>query len=567
MTPCPCMVLLLGRKDRMSRKVIVTIIIVAILGTGLYFSWPTLREWMTSTDEQALDLEYLEIEKGSLSSTVSATGSVEPRAENILSFETSGRIIELLVKENDPVKKGMVLARLDTARLAESVLQAKAALSGAEAQLAKALAGPRPGETAAAEAAVAAAEAGVAAARADLDRAQAQLAQVLAGPTEADMAIVQSAVDSAQAQLEQLLAGPDEQSVEIARLQWELARNMLWQAQLERDAIKGRAQVPGYQKTLADASVGYAEISTVITQLQHELAGKGATGEAIRVAQAAVRQAQAQADKVKAGASEAEVAIAQAGVDAAKAQLKATQAQVDQAKAQLEIVQAGASEQDIALAQAQVDQARATLRQAELALNGAVIEAPFEGVVAMLHADLNELIAANMPAISLVDAKKFHIDVSVDETDVGQIAVGQRVEITLDAFRDQVLEGEIEYIAPTATLDLGIVSYLVRISIGPTDTTLRSGLTANATIITEVREDILLVPNLAISIDPESGQTYVERKTTTGVERVEIETGLTTALLSEVVSGLEAGDQVAVSSLSYREQFREMMGASFLGGE
>jgi len=287
----------------MSRKVIVTIIIVAILGAGLYFSWPTLRERMAPTDEQALDLEYLEIEKGSLSSTVSATGSVEPRAETVLSFETSGRIVELLVKENDPVKKGTVLSRLDTARLAESVLQAKAALSGAEAQLAKALAGPRPGEVAAAEAAVAAAEAGVAAARADLDRAKAQLAQVMAGPTKADTAIAQSAVDSAQAQLEQLLAGPDEQSVEIARLQWELARNMLWQAQLERDAIKGRAHVPNYQKTLADASVGYAEISTVIAQLQYKLAGKGTTGEAIRVAQAAVRQAQAQADKVKAGAS------------------------------------------------------------------------------------------------------------------------------------------------------------------------------------------------------------------------------------------------------------------------
>jgi HlyD family secretion protein len=556
---------LIKENTNMNRKVLIVIAVVAIAAVGIYFSFPTLQRLVAPMDDKEADLEYLDVERGTLSSAVSATGSVEPRAETALSFETSGRIVELLVQENDSVEKGDVLAGLDTARLAESVLQTKAALAGAEAQVAKVLAGPRTAEVASAKAAVSAAEAGLAAAQADLDRAKAQLDQVAAGPTEADVAIAQSAVDSAQAQLDQLLVGPDEQSVEIARLSWDLARNALWQAQLERDAVKGRRGVPAYQKDLTDAVVGAAEISTVIAQLQHELAGKGATDEAIRVAQEGVRQAQAQLDKVKAGASQAEIDMARAGVDAAKAQVAVAQAQVDQAKAQLELLQSGPSEEDVALAQAQVDQAKATLRQAELALDGAMIVAPLDGVVAMLHADLNELIAPNAPVISLIDAEEFHIDVSVDEADVGKIAVGQDVEITLDAFRDKVIEGQVDYIAPTATMDAGIVSYLVRIIIGSTDLTLRSGLTANASIITEVHEDVLLVPNLAISIDPESGRKYVSRKTLTGIEEVEIETGLTTDLYSEVVSGLQDGDSVALSSLSSRERFREMMGSTFMG--
>jgi HlyD family secretion protein len=550
----------------MNRKLLIALVIVAILVIGIYVLFPRFQERMASTDDESANLEYLDVERGTLSSAVSATGSVEPRAETVLSFETSGRIVELLVKENDAVKEGIVLARLDMARLTESVLQAKAALAGAEAQLAKVLAGPHPAEIAATKAAVSAARARLAAAQADLDRAKAQLAQTLAGATEADLAIAQSAVDSAQAQLEQLLIGPDERSVEIARLNWELTRNTLWQAQLERDAVKGRRGTPQYQKELADAAVGAAEISTTITQLQYELAGQGATDEQTRVAQAAVRQAKAQLDKVKAGASETEVAMAQAGVDAAKAQVAVAGAQVDQAQAQLELLQSGAGEEDIVLAQAQVDQAEVTLRQAKLALDGAVIVAPFDGVVAALHADLNELIAPNMPVMSLIDAKEFHIDVRVDEADVGKIARGQDVEITLDAFREETLEGTIDYIAPTATMDAGIVSYLVRIIIGPTDLTLRSGLTANASIITEVRENVLMVPNQAISIDPESGRKYVTKKTLTGVEKAEIVTGLTTDLYSEVLSGLGDGDSVAVSSLSYREQFREMMDSSLLGG-
>lgn len=550
----------------MSKRLLITIVVIAVLGLALYLAWPKVGAWLASPREKDADVRYIEVERGALSASVAATGSVEPRAEAVLSFETSGRIVELSIQENDAVKKGQVLARLDTARLAQSVLQAKAALSGAQAQLDKALTGPRPGEIAAAEAAVAAAQAGVAAAQADLDRAEAQLAQVQAGPSEADLTIAQSVVDSAQAQLEQLLAGPDAQSVEIARLNWDLSRNALWQAQLERDAIQGRAGVPDYQKDLANAAVNAAETSARIAQLQYELAGKGASDEAIRISRAAVRQAQAQMDKVQAGASAAEVAMAQAGVDAVRAQLQAAQAQAAQAQAQLEILQIGASEADIALAQAQVDQAQATLRQSELALDGAAIVAPFDGVVAVLYADLNDLIAPNAPVIALIDAQSFHVDVSVDEADVGQIAMGQNVEFTLDAFRDEKLTGQVAYIAPTATLDLGVVSYLVRISIEPTEVTLRSGLTANASIITDVRCNVLLVPNLAVAIDAETGRKYVDRRTPIGVERVEIQTGLTNELFSEVVAGLEDGDAVAVSSASYREQFREMLGASFLGG-
>jgi len=549
----------------MNRRLWVVIAVIALVALGILV-FPRLQALMSGDSSQDADLEYLSVETGTLSSSVSATGSVEPHAEAVLSFESSGRIIELLVQENDPVTKGEVLARLDTARLAESVLQARAALTGAEAQLAQVLAGSRSGEIATAEAAVTAAQAGVVAAEADVARAEAQLTQVLAGPTDADIAIAQSAVDSAQAQLDQLLAGPDPDSVAVAQLNWELTKNALWEAQLQYDDIKDSDWVPDLQKNLTKGAVNAALISATIAEYQYKLAGKGATEEQIRSAQAAVQQAQAQLDKVEAGASKAEIAMAQAGVDAAKAQLAIAQAQVDQAEAQLATLKSGAREEEVALAQAQVDQAKASLRQAELALDGSVIEAPFDGVVAVVHADLSDLIGPNMPVISLIDATEFHIDVRVDETDVGQIAVGQDVEITLDAFRDEFIEGEVSYIAPTATMDAGIVSYLVRISIRPTELALRSGLTANASIITQVRENVVLVPNLAISIDPESGDKYVTKKTLTGLVKTYIETGLANDVVSEVTAGLQEGDTVAISSLSSREQFREMMGSTFMGG-
>jgi hypothetical protein len=90
-------------------------------------------------------------------------------------------------------------------------------------------------------------------------------------------------------------------------------------------------------------------------------------------------------------------------------------------------------------------------------------------------------------------------------------------------------------------------------------------MTANTEIVKEARDGVLLVPNLAIALDAETGLKYVDRQTATGFERVEIVTGLTTETYSEVLSGLELGDSVVISSLSAREQFRDLMDATFSG--
>ena len=138
--------------------------------------------------------------------------------------------------------------------------------------------------------------------------------------------------------------------------------------------------------------------------------------------------------------------------------------------------------------------------------------------------------------------------------------------LTLDAFLGRQLTGRVVAIAPTATLDLGIVTYGVAVAIDPTDLPLRVGLTANAEIIRGSRENVLLVPNLAITVTEPDGRKIVTRRTAAGDEQVAIETGLSTDLWSEVLSGLEEGDRVVVSSFSYRDQLQRAMEAYLQGG-
>jgi len=338
-------------------------------------------------------------------------------------------------------------------------------------------------------------------------------------------------VEGAQAQLEQVQAGPDEQTVEIAKLNWDLARNALWQAQLQRDATKGVPGVPGYKKDLADAVVGAAEISVRIAELQYNLAAKGATDEQIRVAQAAVSQAQAQLDKVKAGARSEEVDMAQAGVDAAEAQLaqaqagvdaaqanvdtaqagveaaqaavliaqagtKAAQAQLDQAQASLDLLEAGARREQISLLEANVAQAEAALAGAEAALKvldaqleRMTLTAPVGGIVVERLVHVGELASPGGSLFTLANLDEVTLTVYVPETDLGQVSLGQTVEVTVDAY-DDVFTGQVSHIAAQAEFTPKNVQtqeervhtvFAVNIQLDNADHRLKPGMPADAT--------------------------------------------------------------------------------------
>jgi len=281
------------------------------------------------------------------------------------------------------------------------------------------------------------------------------------------------------------------------------------------------------------------------------------TAAELAAAQAQVAQAEAYLAQLQA-AVEPQLRVAEAAVNAAQAQL-------DIAEAQLDLLRAGARNSDVAAAEAQVEQARVAVDSARLASERANLEAPLEGTLASIDIETGELVSSQMPVMTLVGDSQFTIEADVDEADIGWIDAGQAVKITIDAFPEQELAGRVLAIAPLASIDLGIVSYRVTIESQETSLPLRAGMTANTEIVKDQREGVLLVPNLAVALDTETGRKYVDRRTATGMERVEIETGLTTDIYSEVLSGLNVGDLVVVSSLSAREQFRDLMDATFSG--
>jgi RND family efflux transporter MFP subunit len=518
-------------------------------------------------DEQ---VEIVTVERGPLTVSITAVGSVSPRAEARLSFGTGGEVSDVLVQAGARVRKGQELARLETSDLELQVQSAEAALAAAQAQLDQLQAGTRAEDIASARANLDAAEARLEGAKADLRALQKGADENQIETAEADLRAAQASLELAQVQRDRLNEGPSAAVVADAQARLVSAQSQQKVARDRHDetlkCYEGVCPMLGTLEEQArfDLQAADAAVAAAQSQLNQLYAGPtpGQIDEAearLAAAQAQVDAVQAQLDLLRSGASLETLQAAQSNVDALQAQAEATQAQLDK-------LLTGVTPGEIATAKANLAQARVALDLAELALQKAVLKAPFDGVVSKLDIEPGEYVAPQLPIITLLDDSTFRIEVDVDEADIGWVQPGQEVGLNLDSFPGKTLIGRVVGIDTAATFEGGVVSYGVTIETDPMDLPLRGGMTVNAEIVTDQREDVLLVPNRAIWIDAESGQPFVERRLAEDIVRVNIEQGLANDEFSEVLSGLNQDDTLVVRSASVRERFREMMTSS-MGGQ
>ncbi len=496
--------------------------IVAIV-IGFVLLRPQAQQNAVSSGLAGGDEEIVTAFIGDLSSAATATGEVQARREAQLSLATTGTVDTLFVREGDKVEAGDVLVQLDTAALERAVANARQNLIIQEANLAELLDGASEEEIASAQAAVAS--------------AQATLDDVLDGADPNDIAAARASLASAQAAYADLRDGPDADDVAQAEANLRNAEASLQQAQADYDAVSWRSDIGSLPQSLA---LEQATNSYNVALAAYNKAIEGASDEQIKQAQANVAQAQATLQKLLDSPTATEIA-------AAKSQLA-------QAQATLASLQEGASDEKIAIAKAQVEQARINLQDALENLDKASLLAPFDGVITAVHVTEGEI--ANGPAIDIADASNLEVVLSVDEVDIGDLAVGQPAVITLETWPDQEISGEIVGIAPKATVDnSAIVSYEVRLSLGEIDLPIRIGMTAEADLITAAKKGVLLVPTQAITPNRAAG-TYTVNLVETGPEgslttrTIEVTTGLKDGAYTEITGGLKEGDQLSLKVLT-----------------
>jgi HlyD family secretion protein len=258
--------------------------------------------------------------------------------------------------------------------------------------------------------------------------------------------------------------------------------------------------------------------------------------------------------------------------------LRSAQAQVQNAKNSLDNLLNPRVEK-VQQAAAQLEQARLSWQQAKNALADAEIVAPFDGLITAVNITAGGT-SGSGTAIEIADMQQLHVDVLVDETQIGVVQPGQRVNLTVDAFPGITVTGKVDAIDPAGTINQGVVNYNVRVLLDPTDTPLRLDMTANASISGDTRENVLAVPTTAIRSGGFGGQggftgqggfpgqSGQGRQTDQGAtnaqggqriqgpfvlvmrngqpQPVQVTEGLTVGDMTEVSGDLQEGDQVLI---------------------
>jgi len=185
----------------------------------------------------------------------------------------------------------------------------------------------------------------------------------------------------------------------------------------------------------------------------------------------------------------------------------------------------------------------AAVELARVQLEKAHITAPFSGIVGLRHVSVGEYITAGQPLVNLEAIDPVKADFRVPEKFLPAIRVGQIIRVKVDAFPDDNFEGKVYAIDPR--LDVSGRSLLVRALVPNRDRRLRPGLFARVTVLLQLKEDALSVPEQAIV--PQGDSQFVFKIVDGKVQLTKVVTGTRREGRVEIVEGLSAGDQVVTS--------------------
>ena len=208
-----------------------------------------------------------------------------------------------------------------------------------------------------------------------------------------------------------------------------------------------------------------------------------------------------------------------------------------------------------------VAQQKESVKRARTNLSYATITSPIDGVVLSKEVEEGQTVASsfNTPTLFKIaqDLTNMRVIANVDEADIGEVREGQRVTFTVDAFPNDVFEGNVTQVRQQATTESNVVTYEVVISAPNDDLKLKPGLTANVNIFTLELKDVLAVSSKALRFKPieamlQEGETITDVdarqkvwvKEGLNFKALAVETGMTNGTLTQITSGVSAGTEV-----------------------
>lgn len=468
--------------------------VIALVVLGLAMAFVGYKVYASATDLNAplpTAATYIPAFETTLNSTISASGSAAAGQQAALTFGSAGEVTEVLVNLGESVAAGEPLARIEDTELQQSLAIAEASLASAQARLDAVLEGASASDTASALQSISSAQGQVLTAEANLD-------EVLSKPTLSEIAAAEQSLLNAQTALQN-------------------ARDALVEA---RSDLSNPQNLEGVSSGSLERAIESAELGLVVAQQKY--------------------------DETLAGPDAGEIQSVQLSLETARASLGAADARYAE-------LMGPAAADVVAPLEASLTQAKIAVENAASDLEAATIVAPFDGLVSEVNLVVGDRVSGTAEVIVVMNPDLVEIESSVDQSDIINLAVGQSATVTFDAMPGRTYNAEVSAIGPAPSVQQGVVTFPVNLTINTadlaTDVPLPApGMTASILVTTERVDDALVVPSRAVS--GAGRQQVVTVKTPAGDEVRPVTTGTTNGTLTQILSGLEPGDEVLVIAAS-----------------
>ena len=353
---------------------------------------------------------------------------------------------------------------------------------------------------------------------ANLEQVKAQLAESQAGSRPEEIAQGKARVDQAQAQLVIIRDGNRLQEIQQAQAQVDSAKASLELTQ---------SRVKRYQDLAKDGAISQDSLEQYVSENS----------------------------KAKANLEEAQRRLSLLKVGNRNQDIQKQAAIVNQEKEGLRKLENGDRPQEIARLKAAVSSAEAQLKQQQIQLEDTIIRAPFSGIVTQRYATVGAYVSPAISASSdasatstsiVAVAKGLEVLAKVPEVDIPQVKQGQKVEIAIDAYPDEVFQGRVRLIAPEAVVEQNVTSFQVRVAIDQTANKLRSGMNVSeVTFIGNNIDNALLIPQeLIVTKKGKTGVWLLGEKNKPQFKFVTIGANIDNQI--QVLEGLKAGDRIFI---------------------
>ena len=186
------------------------------------------------------------------------------------------------------------------------------------------------------------------------------------------------------------------------------------------------------------------------------------------------------------------------------------------------------------------------------------ITAGERGIVSDINISDASMMTEKQAVYTIINTDRFYLKAQIDELDIAGVREGQDAEIVFDAMGDQTFKGTVEKISAIGNNTNGVTTYTVTISVDGTED-MKTNMSATASIVTDSRDDVLLVPVDAVQTN--GSEKYVTVLKNDGTrQNVDVETGLVNNSMAQITNGdISEGDTIVVYSSSAEEELRKMM--------